>query len=85
MTGKDIIHYILDADLENKEVFDEKGMFVGFMSEKEATDVFNVGVSTIRAWYELGMINAIKVGDTLYLLKDTVDPRRLRLLEEFMI
>ena len=50
MTGKELILYILQNNLENTIVLQD-GFFVGFMTEEEAAVKFNVGVSTIRAWY----------------------------------
>ena len=74
MTGKDLILYILQNDLENTEVFQD-GFFIGFMSEGEAAVKFGVGMATIESWYIRGMVNGIRIGDSLYLLKDVADPR----------
>ena len=74
MTGKDLILYILQNDLENTEVFQD-GFFIGFMSAGEAAVKFGVGMATIESWYIRGMVNGIRIGDSLYLLKDVADPR----------
>ena len=74
MTGKDLILYILQNNLENTEVFQD-GFFVGFMSEGEAAVKFGVGTATIESWYIRGMINGIRIGGSLYFLKDVADPR----------
>lgn len=74
MTGKELILYILQNNLENTIVL-EDGIFVGFMSEDEAAVKFGVGVATIRAWYQCRMINGTKIGETLYFRKDISDPR----------
>jgi hypothetical protein len=74
MTGRDLIIYILQNNLEDKDVF-ENGVFVGFMTEEEAAAKFKVGVPTIRVWHSLGFINGISIGNNLYILRDTVDPR----------
>ena len=55
MTGKELILYILQNDLENTVVL-EDGFFVGFMTEKEAAVKFGVGIATIRAWYHCKML-----------------------------
>ena len=74
MTGKELILYILQNNLENTIVL-EDGFFTGFMTEEEAAVRFNVGVATIRAWYACKMLNGTKIGDSLYFRKDVADPR----------
>jgi hypothetical protein len=75
MTGKELIMYILQNDLEN-EIVIKDGIFVWLMSEEEAAVRFNVGVSTIRAWYICGMLNGTKIGEHLYFLRNIGDPRK---------
>lgn len=77
MTGKDLILYILHNNLEDEVVL-EDGFFVGFMDENEAAAKFSVGVWTIQVWHTLGVLDGIKIGDRLYFLKDTPDPRQRR-------
>lgn len=74
MTGKELILYILQNNLENTVVL-EDGFFVGFMNEEEAALKFNVGVATIRAWYSCKWMKGTKIGDSLYFRKDVADPR----------
>ena len=74
MTGKELILYILQNNLEDTVVL-EDGFFVGFMTEGETAAKFGVGVATIRAWHYYGKINGLKIGDSLYFLKDVADPR----------
>lgn len=74
MTGKELIMYILQNNLENVTVL-ENGFFVGFMTEEEAAVKFNVGIETIRAWYNCKWIKGTQIGDALYFLKDVADPR----------
>lgn len=74
MTGKELIVYILQNNLENTVVL-EDGFFTGFMTESEAAVKFCVGLSTIRIWHQCGLIKGIKVGDSLYFRKDVADPR----------
>lgn len=74
MTGKDLILYILRNNLENTVVLQD-GFFVGFMTEEEAAAKFDVGVATIRAWYQCRMLDGTQIGDSLYFLKDVADPR----------
>ena len=74
MTGKELILYILQNNLENTIVL-ENGFFIGFMTEEETAAKFNVGVATVRAWYHCKMLKGTKIGDSLYFLKDVADPR----------
>lgn len=75
MTGKELILYILQHDLEN-EIVIKDGIFVWLMNEEEAAAKFNVGVSTIRAWYICRMLSGTKIGDRLYFLRNVSDPRK---------
>lgn len=74
MTGKELILYILQNNLEDTVVL-EDGFFIGFMTEEEAAAKFGVGIATVRTWYYYGRINGLKIGDSLYFLKDVADPR----------
>ena len=53
MTGRELILYILQNNLENEVVINQ-GLFVGFLNEKEAAIKFNVGIATIKAWRKRG-------------------------------
>ena len=75
MTGKDLIIYILQNNLENEVVLKD-GIFIGFMDEKEAAAKFDVGTATIWGWYSLGVLDGVRFGDTLYFLKNVQDPRK---------
>jgi len=59
MTGKELILYILENNLENKQVF-ENGKFLGFLTVEEAAKKFDVGVATIHTWKTLGWLNYIE-------------------------
>lgn len=74
MTGKELILYILQNNLEDTIVLDN-GFFVGFMTEEEAAVKFGVGTATIRAWYACKMLKGTQIGDSLYFRKDVADPR----------
>lgn len=75
MTGKDLIIYILQNNLENKEIFKD-GVFVGLMTEEEAASKFGVGLATINIWHKFGNLKGIKIGNSLYFPKDAKDPRK---------
>ena len=70
MTGRELIIFIMQNKLEDKVLCE-------LMSETEAATKFNVGVTTIRVWYDYGYITGgLDIGGTLYFLKDTPDPRK---------
>lgn len=75
MTGKELILYILQNNLES-EIVIKDGIFIWLMNEEEAAVRFNVGVSTVRAWYICGMLSGTKIGDQLYFLRNISDPRK---------
>lgn len=75
MTGKELILYILENNLENEDIVKD-GVFIWLMSEEEAAVKFNVGMATIKAWYACGAISGIKMGDNLYFLRNAKDPRQ---------
>lgn len=74
MTGKELILYILENDLENEDVIKD-GVFIWLMDEKEAAVKFGVGVAAIRLWYIYGLLDGAKIGDHLYFLRNVKDPR----------
>lgn len=75
MTGKDLIMYILQNNLEHELVIKD-GVFIWLMSEEDAAIKFGVGVSTIKAWYVCGMLKGTKIGDRVYFLRNVSDPRK---------
>lgn len=75
MTGRDLILYILENNLENEIVFKD-GIFIGLMSEEEAAVKFNVGVSTIGVYNTLKMLDGIEINGRLYFLRNAKDPRK---------
>ena len=75
MTGRDLILYILENNLENEQVIKD-GVFIWLMNEIEAAAKFNVGVATIRAWYVYGKLDGILIGGQLYFLRNTADQRK---------
>jgi len=74
MTGKDLIIYILQHNLEDEVIF-ENGGFKGFMTEKELASKFGVGRETVKLWYEFGWIEGIQIGESIFFTLDTPDPR----------
>ena len=74
MTGRDLIIYILQNNLEDEEIFID-AKCLGFLDENDVAAKFEVGVETIRAWHELSMLPGFKIGKSIYFLKDVADPR----------
>lgn len=74
MTGRELILYILENNLEN-EVVIKDGIFVWLMSEEEAAVKFGVGVAQVRAWYMCQMLSGTQIGGRLYFLRTESDPR----------
>lgn len=63
MTGRDLIVYILENNLEDEQVFKD-GVFLGFMTIEKAAEKFNVGKATVEVWIKLGHLPGVRVGDT---------------------
>lgn len=74
MTGRELIIYILENNLEDVEVFNN-GVFIGFIDEQEAAKKFDVGVSTIRMWIKMDMLKSIQIGNMYYIPDTAKDPR----------
>lgn len=74
MTGKELIINILENNLVNEEVFKD-GKFVGLMTEEEAAETFDVGVSTIRVWIKMNMLKSVTLYDKRYIPANAADPR----------
>lgn len=66
MTGKELIVYILQNDLEDKPAFNN-GKFVGFLTAEEAAAKLYVGPSTINAYVERGTIPGYELKAGLYI------------------
>ena len=71
MTGKELIRYIIDNDLEQDQVF-QNGKFIGFITREEAAQKFNVGVATISVWYQFGAIDGFVLGDRLFIAANSI-------------
>lgn len=66
MTGRDLILYILENNLENEKVFDN-GRFLGFLTAAEFAAKWDVGEETVRLWVDLGYVDGMIVYDELYI------------------
>lgn len=66
MTGRDLIIYILENNLEDELVFKD-GRFIGFLTVGEAAQKFDVGKETIWCWFRMDYIDGVLIGDELYI------------------
>lgn len=64
MTGRDLIIYILENNLEDVHLLNSNVC----TTAEDAAVKLGVGVSTIKAWYDTGMLAGIMIRDTLYVL-----------------
>lgn len=65
MTGRDLIVYILQNNLEDEPVIKD-GQVIGFMNLAKTAEKFDVGTATVYAWLELGVLEGHTVnGDVL--------------------
>lgn len=72
MTGKELIIYILENNLENEDIFKD-GKFIGFKSLAEVAEETGVGTETVRIWCLLNMIPYITINDC-YLVQGNYKP-----------
>lgn len=75
MTGKEVILYILQNNLEN-EVILKDNFFFNCVNEKEAATKFNVGVATVRAWHQYGILPGVKIGNSIFFSKDILNMKK---------
>ena len=75
MTGRELIIYILQNDLENEEVIKD-GKFAWLITESQVASKFGVGVNTVKTWHDMGFLEGFRLGETLYFLANITDPRK---------
>lgn len=74
MTGREMIIYILQHNLEDEEIFKD-GVFIGFASEEEAAVKLGVGIATVRTGVMLGVIPGFMIGNKAYIIKEETRDR----------
>ena len=77
MTGKDLIIYILQNNLENEDLFSD-GRFLGLLNAEETAARFNVGTATVMLWYVTGMLDGMNIAGSIFFRKDVADPRTVQ-------
>lgn len=66
MTGRELIIYILKNHLEDKEMF-ENGRVTGFLYPIDFAVKKRVGLNTVLAWVESGMVPSVKICGHTYI------------------
>lgn len=66
MTGKELILYILQNNLENEPVVKD-GKIVGFLTLAEAAAKYDVGTATVITWAKIGYISYVSIGGVMYI------------------
>ena len=74
MTGRELIIYILENNLEDVPIIDD-GKFVGFMTVEEAAVKFDVGIETVKVWVKIGLLKSISFGGNIYIPANAADPK----------
>lgn len=69
MTGKDLMLYILENNLENTPVFNN-GRFLMFSTIYETAVRFGTGPVTVQIWVEKGYLPHVKIGIEIYIPHD---------------
>lgn len=63
MTGRELILYILQHNLEDEPIVKD-GKLVGFLTEKETAAKLFVGEATVHTWVAMGVMKSVTIGDT---------------------
>lgn len=69
MTGRELIIYILNNNLEDEPVY-ENGRLFGFMTVEQAAAKMGVGPEAIKVWVRLGRLSCVTIGDTMFIPVD---------------
>lgn len=65
MTGRDLVLYILNNNLEDRPIF-ENGHLLGFLSLDETAVRLNVGIASVYVWIQQERLRYICVGDRVF-------------------
>lgn len=67
MTGKELIIYILQNNLEDVEFTDISVLFPNYYSIEKAAVKLNTGIETVRVLYTLGKLTGIEFNGNIYI------------------
>lgn len=76
LTGRELIIYILENNLEDEPIF-EDGKIIGFMNETDAAVKFGVGTATIRVWINEGLLDGFRVGESILIPRNSKNPKEI--------
>lgn len=76
MTGKELIMYILENDLLDKNVIKDDGVPIFLLSIDDAAEKFDVGPMTVRAWVAQEKLDWEAMDGRLYIYDTKRDPRK---------
>ena len=62
MTGRDLIIFILENNLENSEINPFE-----YIPIEDFANMHGVGTETVKVWIKLGQTPAVKIGDKYYI------------------
>lgn len=68
MTGRELMIYILENNLEDEPVI-ENGRIIGLKSVEEVAVEMNYGVETVKALVDMGALKGVKIDGGYYILK----------------
>lgn len=66
MTGRDLILYILENNLEDEQLV-SNGKLLGFLTVEEMAARSNVGVATVNVWLLQHKLTGVLIGDKIYI------------------
>lgn len=70
MTGRELIIYILENNLEDENIVKD-GIFMGLITVQKAAVKFDTGEATIRAWYDCGILNGVKINNEIFIFSNS--------------
>lgn len=68
MTGRELMIYILENNLEDEPVI-ENGRIIGLKSIEEVAVEMKYGVETVKALVDMGALKGVKIDGGYYILK----------------
>lgn len=74
MNGRELIIYILENNLEDEPIIREDGTIVGFLTVGQAAVKANVGLATVYAWIEAGLLPYFMAGNVIFVRADFKPP-----------
>lgn len=77
MTGREFMIYILENHLEDTIIVPDEKFLVNFMSKGEAAEMFGVGLATLHAWIEFGLVPTVTIKGIVYIPRDVKNPKDL--------